>query len=119
MSIIQENEAKRVRAELDHIRKKLSDSDIEKIDKDAEALRRLQETPEDVSTLPTLEREDIPPSVAAIRRSGEDATLSASLYDQATSGIFYFASAFGAGTLPGLFSPVLLLCPDQSRHDPA
>ncbi len=120
---IEENEANRVRAELNDIRKQLSDSDIEKIDKDAEALRRLQETPEDVSTLPTLERDDIPPSVTATKQSGEDATLSASLYDQATSGIFYFASAFGAGTLTPELIPLAPFCcyaltkVDTTRHD--
>ena len=107
---IEQNEAKRVTAELNQIRKQLSDSDIQKIDKDAEALRRQQETPEDVSILPTLEREDIPPSVTAIKQTAEEATLSASLYDQATAGIFYFASAFGAGTLTPDLIPLAPFC---------
>ena len=103
--------------------KKLSDTDIDKINKDAETLRRQQETPEDVTALPTLEREDIPPSVTIIKKTAEDAHLSASLYDQATSGIFYFASAFGAGTLAQHLIPLAPFCcfalpkMGTTRHD--
>jgi Zn-dependent M16 (insulinase) family peptidase len=107
---IEQNEAKRVQAELDEIRRQLSDLDIEKINKDSETLRRQQETPEDVSVLPTLEREDIPPSVTHIKQTDEDVHLSANLYDQATSGIFYFAAAFGAGTLAPNLIPLAPFC---------
>ena len=107
---IEQNEAKRVKAELNEIGKQLSDPEIEKINNDAETLRRQQETPEDVSALPTLEREDIPPSVTIIKQTAENESLSASLYDQATSGIFYFAAAFGAGTLAQHLIPLTPFC---------
>jgi Zn-dependent M16 (insulinase) family peptidase len=89
----------KVMAELRKVKKNLSASDIEKIDQDAEALRLQQESTEDVSCLPTLEREDIPPSVSAVAETATDGSLSTTVYDQSTSGIFYFVAAAGAGTL--------------------
>jgi Zn-dependent M16 (insulinase) family peptidase len=99
-------EAKRMEAELERVKKALSPSDIEKIKKNAEALRLRQEAAEDVSCLPTLEREDIPPSVTVIKESAADEGLSVSYYDQATAGIFYFAAAAGAGGLPESLIPL-------------
>jgi Zn-dependent M16 (insulinase) family peptidase len=89
----------KVMAELRKVKKNLSASDTEKIDQDAEALRLQQESTEDVSCLPTLEREDIPPSVSAVAETATDSSLSTTVYDQSTSGIFYFVAAAGAGTL--------------------
>ena len=96
---MEQNETRRVRAELGRIVKELSPSDIDRIQQDAEALTRLQETEEDVSCLPTLQREDIPPSVPIIKESASEDTVKASLYNAATSGIFYFAAAAGTGLL--------------------
>jgi len=100
-------ETRRVQAELDAIRKELSPSDIERIKKDAEALKRLQETEVDVSCLPTLEREDIPPSVPIVRESPSEEAVPASLYNMATSGIVYFAAAAGTGLLPAELIPLV------------
>jgi Zn-dependent M16 (insulinase) family peptidase len=107
-SEIAPNEEKRVVAELNEIRKKLSGPDIERIKQDAETLRLQQETPEDVSCLPTLQRQDIPPSVTVTKETAIDAKRSVTLYDQATSGIFYFAAAIGAGALA---QPLIPLAP--------
>jgi Zn-dependent M16 (insulinase) family peptidase len=103
---MEKNEAKRVNAELDKIKDGLSQSDIEKIKQEIETLRLRQEFVEDVSCLPTLERKDIPPSVITIKETAADDSLSATLYDQATSGIFYFAAAIGAGVLPQRLIPL-------------
>ena len=107
-SEIAPNEEKRVVAELNEIRKNLSGSDIERIKQDAEILRLQQESPEDVSCLPTLQRQDIPPSVTTTKETATDAKRSVTQYDQATSGIFYFAAAIGAGALA---QPLLSLAP--------
>ena len=50
------NEENRVNVELNEILKNLSGPDIERIKQDTETLRLQQESPEDVSCLPTLER---------------------------------------------------------------
>lgn len=100
------NENHRLRLELDRIKKDLSPSDIDRIKQDAEALIRLQETEEDISCLPTLGRKDIPPSVPSVKKTATDDAVQATLYNQATSGIFYFAAAAGGGALPGQLIPL-------------
>jgi Zn-dependent M16 (insulinase) family peptidase len=102
----EQNENQRVRAELERIQKKLSPSDLDRIEQDAEALKRLQETEEDVSCLPTLQRADIPPSVPIIQESTSKEAVQTSLYETATSGIVYFAAAAGAGLLPTALTPL-------------
>jgi Zn-dependent M16 (insulinase) family peptidase len=101
-----QSENLRLRAELDRIKKDLSRSDGDRLKQDAEALLRLQETEEDIGCLPTLNRQDIPPSVPIIRETAREDALQATLYNQATSGIFYFAAAAGSGTLPGELLPL-------------
>jgi Zn-dependent M16 (insulinase) family peptidase len=105
----QEMEQKQTRhqeAELDRIKKDLSPADIDQLKRDAEVLRHLQETEEDVACLPTLQRADIPPSVPMVKESAADVDLGATIYQQATSGIFYFAAAAGAGALPNRLLPL-------------
>ncbi len=93
----EDKENQKLDAELKSILAGLSENDIEKIKEDAEALQKLQETPEDLSVLPTLELSEIPPEVQKVKESAE--TDSATLYQQPTSGIFYLASAAGVGNL--------------------
>jgi len=115
-SAMEENETRRVRTELDGIKKELSQSDIDRIKQDAEALERLQETEEDISCLPTLQREDIPPSVPIIKENASEDALRATLYKTATSGIVYFAAAAGTGLLPAALLPLApLFCSALSR----
>ena len=103
---MEQRESQRVRAELDRIKKELSATEIDRIKEEAEALQRLQESDEDVSCLPTLQREDIPPSVPVIKESASDDAIRATLYDKATSGIVYFAAAAGSGLLPPALLPL-------------
>jgi Zn-dependent M16 (insulinase) family peptidase len=103
---MEQKEDHRLLTELDRIKKNLSQSDIERIKQDAEALRRLQETEEDVSCLPTLQREDIPSSVPVIKETASEETLQTTFYRQSTSGIFYFAAAAGSGFLPEVLLPM-------------
>jgi len=93
----EDKENQKLDAELKSILDSLSQRDIEKIKQDAEALQKLQETPEDLSVLPTLELSEIPPEVQKVKESAQ--TDSAMLYQQPTSGIFYLASAAGVGNL--------------------
>ncbi len=104
---MEKKETERVAAELEQIRTGLKKSELDKIMADAGALAKLQETEEDVSSLPTLMREDIP---AEIQRIGETATLDrvpAICYAQNTSGIFYYAAAAGAGLLDPKLVPLV------------
>jgi hypothetical protein len=100
------NENNRLRLELDRIKKDLSPSDVDRIKQDAEALMRLQETEEDIACLPTLGRNDIPPSVPSVKKTATDDAMQATHYNQATSGIFYFAAAAGGGALPRQLMPL-------------
>jgi len=96
----------RLRAELERIKKDLTQPDIDRLKQDAEALMRLQETEEDISCLPTLGRQDIPPSVPSVEKTAADDAIQANLYNQATSGIFYLAAAAGSGALPSELMPL-------------
>ena len=104
---MEQKEIKRLRTELDGIRRELSATDIDQIKQDAEALQRMQETEEDVSSLPTLQREDIPKSVPIMKETAYETSLRATLYNQATSGIVYFAAAAGIGSIPEKLIPLM------------
>jgi len=94
-----EKEDRRVRAELDEMKAGLRAIEIDEIRKDTEALKQLQEKEEDLSSLPTLEIEDIPPSIKSIEATGKYPPGAATYFEQPTSGIFYFNAAIGAGDL--------------------
>jgi Zn-dependent M16 (insulinase) family peptidase len=93
------NETARVQSELAKIKKNLSRSKIEKLRRDAQALQLQQETVADVSCLPTLQIKDIPVSVPIVKETAFDRKFSLTLYNQATSGIFYFVATAGTGIL--------------------
>ncbi len=98
--IMEEKEKKRVAGELEVIMAGLTQPEIATINKDTEALKKLQEEKEDVSCLPTLEIEDIQPFVQIVHESKTYCTAgTASCYNQPTYGIFYFSAAAGAGAL--------------------
>ncbi len=67
--MMEQKENERVRTELGHIKSGLPPAELDKIKKDAEALVKLQESGEDLSSLPTLEIEDIPPSVRIVKET--------------------------------------------------
>lgn len=97
----------RVAAELERIRSNMSSDDVEKVVADANALEQLQETKEDVSCLPTLALEDIPPTVQIVAASETYSVVPATCYRQPTSGIFYFAAVAGCGFLPRNLIPLV------------
>lgn len=97
----------RVARELAEIAAKLSAQEAAKIAADAQALARLQEREEDLSVLPTLALSDIPPSVQVVRPAARRPDCGAVIYDQATSGIFYFTAAIDAGDVPASQLPLV------------
>jgi len=101
-----QNEEQRVRRELEQLKRELTAEDLRRIEEDTARLRQLQDEIEDVECLPTLEREDIPTSVAVIRASGAEASLPVTYFDQGTSGISYLAAAAGAEVLPADLVPL-------------
>lgn len=97
---MEEKEAKRVEAELEAVKAKLTVEEIRQIRNDTESLQKLQESQEDLSCLPTLELEDIPPLLLSITQSEKYSTARTICYDQPTSGIFYMSAVAGAGKCP-------------------
>ncbi|RJP79227.1 MAG: peptidase M16 [Desulfobacteraceae bacterium] len=102
-----EEEKKRVQKELAAIRKKLNEEDIRIIREYTEKLAGLQDAEEDLSCLPTLSREDIPPDVPIVNESDAYAGTRTECYEQPTSGIFYFSAAAGAGGIEQDLIPLL------------
>ncbi len=131
---LEKKENERVEKELADIKAGISPHEYERIRQDMEALEKLQETPEDVSVLPTLEREDIPPSIQSVpetawnfdaensmleigNRKSEIKTGSfpspianlqfpIAVYEQPCSGIFYFDAVAGVGNLSENLMPL-------------
>ncbi|TWI66895.1 hypothetical protein LZ24_02852 [Desulfobotulus alkaliphilus] len=100
------------RRELDALAASLQEEEKKRILEEAEILKNLQEAEEDLSVLPTLDREDIDPGIRIVDPLEQQGSLMC--YDAATSGIVYVNLAFGlAGLEPEkealvpLFSHVL------------
>jgi Zn-dependent M16 (insulinase) family peptidase len=100
-------EEMRVTRELDVLQKDMTEFDFAEIRKDTDALKKLQEKVEDVSVLPTLERENIPPQVKSIPETVMKEPVPAACYQQPTAGIFYFSAAAGSGNLPQRLIPLV------------
>lgn len=96
-----EKENERVAAELEKIQAGLSKDGLDRIEQDARALAKRQESEENISCLPTLERADIPPVMHSVKQSPPYARLAGSCYAQPTSGILYFSALAGIGSVPG------------------
>lgn len=102
-----EKENERVAAELEKIRAGLSKAGLEQIEQDARALAKRQESEEDISCLPTLERADIPPVIRSVKKSPPQDRLAGCCYAQPTGGILYFSALAGIGSVPGKLLPWL------------
>jgi hypothetical protein len=104
-------EEERVAQELNQIAAQLEKSDFNNIVSDAKALEELQDTEEDISCLPTLSRTDVPADVPRISGGEIINEIPVAAYEQRTSGIFYFATAIGAGQIePELIPLVPFFC---------
>lgn len=97
----------RVTLELETLKQRLSESDLNKIEADAAALKALQDAPEDLSVLPTLAISDIPADVKVVPPSTPRGDVPAVWYEQPTSGIFYLTSVWGAGGLSPESTPLV------------
>ncbi|VEN73976.1 Peptidase M16 [Candidatus Desulfarcum epimagneticum] len=120
----EKKENEQTAAALEKIRKQLTPADIEKIQKDARALQKRQEEPEDISLLPDMALSDIKKSVEIIlpdasgpvwapgtfKAKEENAPVY--YYNRPTSGILYFhgSASFshpeGGGALPETLLPL-------------
>jgi Zn-dependent M16 (insulinase) family peptidase len=100
-------EMERARKELDAIQQRLSSAEMASIAQDAAALEEMQEHTEDISCLPTLAIEDIPPSIQAVVPSKAYRGAPATCFSQSTSGIYYFTAAMGVGALTGSLLPLV------------
>ncbi|MBL0716393.1 MAG: insulinase family protein [Desulfosarcina sp.] len=103
----QKDEA-REQSRLQEIDAGLSDADRVQIRENAAALRKRQETIEDLSVLPTLTRADIPATIRTVTASALSPSEAIYCYDQPTGGIFYLTAAL---RLPPLADADLHLLP--------
>ncbi len=117
-----EKERRREEKELDALARRLSPEDIDRINKDARALRESQEAEEDLSCLPTLTIEDISPDILVVPESGQSDQMPVLFYEQPTSGIFYLSCAMDLSVLPENLLPLMpfyansLLRTGTTRH---
>ncbi|MFP3980709.1 MAG: insulinase family protein [Desulfobacterales bacterium] len=90
---------------------RLSREELDQLREDAEALLQLQDAQEDLSCLPKLEKEDIPPDIRVMHASDRRDQISTDLYDQPTAGILYYTAAFGIQSVdPDLIPMIPLFC---------
>jgi presequence protease len=102
---MEDTKNREINNQLKRAKKELSDKDIKKIYNDTIALKNLQEDDENISCLPTLELEEIPPNVLSVKTTDPYDQCPAVCYKQPTSGINYFVSAAGAADIPGSLLP--------------
>ncbi len=94
---MEERALERTRAELASLLEKMDREDIERIKRETEQLAAIQEKEEDLSQLPSLSLEDVPPAVEVIKPDHLEAVAHTTCYHQNTAGILYFTGPFGTG----------------------
>ncbi len=108
---LEEKKVKETKKELAKRLKEMPQKEQDRIREDAKTLQALQEKEEDVSVLPTLELEDVPPEMEIIRPDSVKGVDFSTCYNKATSGILYFTCPMGGGTIPAdLFELVPFFC---------
>ncbi len=98
-------EQERVNRELEEKLRQLDEASRSRIRTDATQLKQRQESPEDVSCLPTLALDDIPTQIQTYTPTDEVADKPIWRYDLPTSGIHYFSAAAGAAAVPERLLP--------------
>lgn len=89
-----------IKSSLESIKAGLSTSEKAQLLTDSQALRKIQETKEDLSCLPSLKVSDIPPGIKYVAPHGKSmAGLNIKFYDRPTNGILYFNWHFKMNTL--------------------
>jgi len=99
--------AAQIKDELNAKHNALEPAEIKALAEDAQTLQALQESKDDLACLPTLQIEDIPPTVRIVAAADAAEPTPATCYKQSTSGIFYFTSAWGAGCLEERLLPLI------------
>ena len=98
------------RAKLEGIRAGLSEAQVREIIEEAEGLKTRQETPEDLSVLPTLEISDIPMTLEDVPHTVKEvAGAKLGLFPQPTNGISYLDLQFDVSGLPDRLKDLLPL----------
>jgi Zn-dependent M16 (insulinase) family peptidase len=100
-------EEERVTAELALQLKRMDSAQVQQIRQDATVLKQRQESREDVTCLPTLQIDDIPPAIRRIQPQRLDHGEATAYYQQDTLDIFYAAGAIGAGSVPERLLPLV------------
>ena len=105
--LMEEKETLRLKKELQDIKQEISLERLVKIEKDTESLEKNQETKENISCLPTLQINDILPSIQIIKPTSSSPVLLSKGYCRETSDIFYFTSVAGINALTKEHLPLL------------
>ena len=103
-----EETEKKIREQLDRVHAGLSEEALEQIRSDQEKLKALQESEEDLSCLPTLSLDEIPPTIKTVSSTREIPFPPLYCYNQSTSGIFYYSSIVETNQLP---EPLIHMAP--------
>jgi Zn-dependent M16 (insulinase) family peptidase len=104
---LEESRKQKVAVELAQIGKQLTTRQIDDLQKQAAILKTQQEAQEDISVLPTLQRDDIPASVKVVKPTTNCTSNTLFCYEQPTAGIYYLSGAFGIGQLHARHLPLL------------
>lgn len=95
-----QEEETRIRAELEARWRQMDEDSRRRIEAQAAQLKQLQESPEELSSLPTLALTDIPAQVQAFAPTDIATGLPLWRYVQPTAGIYYLGGAAGVAKLP-------------------
>ena len=102
---LEQKRNEKTKEKLGKILRQMKKKDIEKINKDAQSLKKLQERQEDLTNLPTLELSDIVPQIEIIKPSSVKGVDFSTCYNKAAGDIIYFTCPVGTGEIPlNLFS---------------
>lgn len=104
-----EEEERQTNALLEKISAALSAEDRDRIARRARELKSAQETPEDVSVLPTLEISDIPASEREVPYERTEEQVPLFWLDQPTNGIGYLTASLEIDRLPEELRPLTYL----------
>ncbi len=108
---MEQRNTERTRKELalifEKLKKEKTGRTIEKIIQDAENLKKLQESEEDVSSLPCLQLSDVPPEIEKITPDKINCVSDLVCYEKPTSGILYFTCPVDIGNITKKLTPFI------------
>ncbi|NNL42541.1 MAG: peptidase M16 [Desulfobacterales bacterium] len=105
--MMEQKEARRVEEKLKQIKSAMHQDELDRITENTKALKQLQESRENVSSLPTLEIEDIPTSIQKVDQATGSEKGPAVCYEQPTSGIFYLTAVAGTESIKKELIPLV------------